>query len=146
MRNVRPKQLQLGEVDIGSIILDSHSRDDIPQILRGLQYIYEDIELRKQVFAILEQLTIGVDTGLGRPGMDLWKILVLGTLRLNLNCDFDRLQELANNHRILRQMLGHGFTDGDTRYGLQTLKDNLSLLTPEHLNAINIIVVTAGHQ
>lgn len=146
MRMVRPRQLQLGEIDIGSILLDSHSRDDIPQILRGLQYLYEDGDLRKQVFAILEQLTAGVDVDRGRPGMDLWKILVLGTLRLNLNCDYDRLQELANNHRILRQMLGHGFTDDDRRYGLQTLKDNLSLLTPEHLSAINIIVVTAGHQ
>lgn len=146
MRNVRFKQLQLGEIEIGSILLDSRSRDDIPQLLRGLQYIYEDVSLRKQVFAILEQLTNGVDACRGRPGMDLWKILVMGTLRLNLNCDFDRLQELANNHRTLRQMLGHGFTDDDKRYGLQTLKDNVSLLTPERLNAINIIVVTAGHQ
>jgi len=30
---------------------------------------------------------------------------------LNLNCDFDRLLELLNNHNAIRQMLGHGFTD-----------------------------------
>jgi hypothetical protein len=32
----------------------------------------------------------------GRPGMDLWKILVLGTLRLNCNWDFDKVHEMAN--------------------------------------------------
>ena len=31
------------------------------------------------------------DVSTGRPGMDQWKILVLGTLRLDLNADFDRV-------------------------------------------------------
>jgi hypothetical protein len=30
--------LQFGEQDIGSILLDPKSRDDIPQLLRGLQH------------------------------------------------------------------------------------------------------------
>jgi IS5 family transposase len=146
MRQVQPKQLQLGEIDIASIQLDINSRDDIPQLLRGLQYLYEDNSLREQVFAILEKLTDGINCRLGRPGMNLWKILVLGTLRLNLNCDYDRLQELANNHKTIRQMLGHGITDEDRYYGLQTLKDNVALFTLDHLNDINQIVVSAGHQ
>ncbi|MCD6581492.1 MAG: hypothetical protein J7K90_06785 [Desulfuromusa sp.] len=82
----------------------------------------------------------------GRPGMDLWKILILGVLRLNLNWDYDRLQEMANNHKTLRQMLGHGFIDNDQIYKLQSLKDNICLLTPETLNKINEIVVEAGHK
>jgi hypothetical protein len=145
MRQVMPKQLQLGEVDISSIQLDNRSRDDIPQLLRGLQYLYEDKSRREQVFAILEKLTGDVDAGLGRPGMPLWKILVLGALRLNLNCDYDRLQELANNHHTIRQMLGHGIKDENTYYRLQTLKDNVSLFTPAILDAINQVVVHAGH-
>ncbi len=49
----------------------------------------------------------------GRPGMDLWKILILGTLRLNCNWDYDKVHEiykrgggrrflllLIHNHRI----------------------------------------------
>ena len=108
--------------------------------------VYGDKSLREQVFAVLEELPGGIDTGLGRPGMDLWKILVLGTLRLTLNCDYDRLQELANNHRSIREMLGHGIRDEDLRYGLQTLKDNVSLLTLDLLKEINTIVVNAGHQ
>jgi len=73
-----------------------------------------------------------------------WKIFVMGTLRLNLNCDYDRLQELVNHHNTIRQMLGHGFTDDDKLYSLQTLKDNVQLFTPEILDEINQVVVHAG--
>jgi hypothetical protein len=44
----------------------------------------------------------------GRPGMDQWSILVLGTLRLGLNSDYDRILELANQHNTLREILGLG--------------------------------------
>ena len=53
--------------------------------------------------------------------MDLWKILVLGTLRLSCNWDYDKLMDIANNHRTLRLMLGHNAMDSDYRYALQTL-------------------------
>jgi IS5 family transposase len=76
--------------------------------------------------------------------MTLWNILVCGVIRLDLNCDFDRLHELVNNHITLREMLGHGMFD-DVAYHHQTLKDNVSLLTPQLLDEINILVVTAGH-
>ena len=67
-------------------------------------------------------------------------------LRLNLNWDYDRLQEMVNQHRTIRQMLGHGLSDDGETYHLQTLKDNVSLLTPEILDRINQIVVKAGHE
>jgi len=152
MRQVINPQLQFGEVDIGAIALDPKSRDDIPQLLRGLQHIYTTAELRARVFAILEEIVpAGVngqaDTHTGRPGMEQWKILVLGVLRLGLNADYDRIHELANEHKTLRQMLGHsGWADGEEdRYGLQTIKDNLRLFTPAILDRINQEVVSAGH-
>lgn len=152
MRQVINPQLQLGEQDIGAIVLDPKSRDDIPQILRGLQYIYVTPEVRAQVFAILaEVIPEGVDgqadATTGRPGMEQWKILVLGTLRLGLNTDYDRVHELSNEHRTVRQMLGHaGWADDETsRYQLQTIKDNLRLFTPDILDRINQVVVRAGH-
>ena len=89
-----------------------------------------------------------VDSGNGRPGMDLWKILVLGTLRLNCNWDYDKLHNIANNHKSVREFLGHTIFEFDKIYALQTLKDNISLLTPEVLDEINhaySVVVTAGH-
>jgi len=110
MRKSIPVELQLGELDIANIKFNTRSRDDIPQLLQGLQYLYGDHELRAQIFPTLSKLTSSkINTQLGRPGMDWWKILVMGTIRLNLNCDFDRVHELANEHRTLRQMLGHGF-------------------------------------
>ena len=56
MRQVIDPQLQFGEQDIAAIHLDPKSRDDIPQILRGLQYIYITPELRERVFAILQEV------------------------------------------------------------------------------------------
>jgi hypothetical protein len=64
---------------------------------------------------------------------------------LGLNADYDRLQELANQHRTLRQMLGHSDWADTTVYQLQTLKDNLRLFTPAVLDRINQEVVRAGH-
>jgi len=145
MRNVTNPQLQLGELGIADIHIDTRSRDDIPQLLQGLQALYTDKTLRAELFSVLETLTpADIRTEQGRPGMTLWNILVMGTLKLNLNCDYDRLLELVNQHKTLRQMLGHGRVDDDKTYCLQTVKDTVRKLTPEILDEINQIVVRAG--
>lgn len=145
MRNVSNPQLQLGELDIASIHIDTRSRDDIPQLLQGLQYLYSDNSLKTELFNVLEKMIPQeTSTDHGRPGMALWNILVMGTLRLNLNCDYDRLLELVNQHKTIRQMLGHGLVDDDATYSLQTIRDNVQKFTPEVLDEINQIVVRAG--
>jgi len=147
MRHTLPPQLQLGEHDVSTIKFDALSRDDIPQLLRGLQHLYDDKEDRDVVLELLrENILETVDADTGRPGMSLWAVLVLGAMRLGLNCDYDRVMELANEHRTLRDMLGHGLLDEDKRYGLQTIKDNVSKLTPEILDLINWVVVSKGHE
>ncbi|MFH0794654.1 MAG: ISNCY family transposase [bacterium] len=146
MRKIEDRQMKLGEVDISKIEFDTKSRDEIPRLLRGLQYIYCTPEIKKEVFAILEEIAPpGKDRLNGRPGMELWKILVLGTVRLNCDWDYDKLREIANEHRTLRLMLHHP-EDDEYKYHLQTLKDNVSLLTPEALGKINTVVVSAGHR
>lgn len=146
MRKTIEPQMILGEVDISKIEFDPRSRDDIPQILKGLQHIYCTPELREKVFQILEKIVPeDTDANNGRPGMDLWKILVLGVIRLNCDWDYDRLKEMADHHMGLRQMLGHNMFNSDKKYALQTLKDNVSLLTLEVLDEINQVVVSAGH-
>lgn len=152
MRSVIQPQLKFGETDIAAIVLDPKSRDDIPQLLRGLQYIYTEIDLRQRVFAILEEVMPARADGkgkasrqTGRPGMEQWKILVLGVLRLGLNVDYDRIQELANQHKTIRQMLGHSDWLDEQEYELQTIRDNVSLFTPEILDRINQEVINAGH-
>jgi len=139
--------MKIGETAIANIKFDLRSRDEIPKLLMGLQSIYCNPEVRNQVFEVLTELIPSdVDPKNGRKGMDLWTIFVLGTLRLNCNWNYDKLQEIANNHNKLRQMLGHGIMDADYQYALQTLKDNISLFTPEILDKINRIVIQYGHR
>lgn len=159
MRSVQNPQMRLGQVAIADIEIDLKSRDDIPHILLGLQHIYTNPELRERVFALLEHviptrcgsgLTEAerkqfADPSRGRPGMEQWSILVLGVLRLGLNTDYDRIHDLANHHRTIRQMLGHSDWCDETQYSLQRIKDNLKLFTPELFDQINQEVVTAGH-
>ena len=146
MRKVIENQLKIGQVDIKNIQIDINCRDEIPQLLLGLQALYSDRKLRDEVFDILKGIIPkDIDTGNGRPGMELWKILVLGTLRLNCNWDYDKLHDIANNHKKVREFLGHTIFEFGQRYGLQTIKDNISLFTPAVLDDINQVVVKAGH-
>ena len=145
MRVVQNEQMKIGEVDISEIRFDYKLRDDIPRILKGLQHLYTNAALRTAVFQLLEsEIAPKVSKSNGRPGMALWTILVCGVIRLDLNCDYDRLHELVNQHNNIRQMLGHSAFD-DVNYHFQTVKDNVGLLTPELLDQINVLVVNAGH-
>ncbi len=145
MRELIERDLRLGVTAIEQLEIDVHSRDDIPQILLGLQSLYCDPVARDALFEVLGTV-MPEETSweVGRPGMPLWVSFVLAVLRLGLNCDYDRLQELANEHTMLRQMLGHGPFDVEQRYGLQTLSDNLSRYTPEVLGKLSAIVVRHG--
>ncbi len=153
MRDTFPIQRTIGDIDIADIKIDVRSRDDIPLILLGLQHIYCTDDVREKVFEIIKDLlptqrvegqAKPVSADLGCPGMNQWTILVLGSLRLCLNADFDRIHELVNQHRTLRLMLG--IADGDEKtFSLQTLKDNLRLFTPDILARINQVVVEAGY-
>jgi len=146
MRSFAPPSWPSGESDLAEVSFDSASRDDIPQLLRGLHYLYMTPSLRESAFQILDEiLPEAIDRTTGRPGMALWRILVMGVLRLNLNWDYDRLGEMVNEHRTIRQMLGHGLVDDRKRYSVQSLKDNVSLLTPEIIDRVNQMVVQAGH-
>jgi hypothetical protein len=62
-----------------------------------------------------------------------------------IDWDFDKVHEMASNHDKLRQMIGHGKMDFDAAYALQTIKDNVSLLTPQILDEIKQIIVQASH-
>ena len=113
MRKVTDMQLKIGETAIEDIEFDLNSRDEIPKVLIGLQHIFSDKEIREAVFNILEEMIPGgISPDIGRPGMGLWKILVLGMLRLNCDRDYDKVKEIADNHRKVREMMGHNISDG----------------------------------
>ena len=129
MRKILNEQMKLGEKDVSQIKINTKSRDDIPQILLGLQHLYQDKQVIGKIFEVLQQIIpASVDTKNGRPGMDLWKAFVLIMLRTGLNCDYDRLEELANNHATIREMLGHGIFD-EGMYTARTIRNNFCLFT-----------------
>ena len=146
MRQTRKPQLALGEARIEDIKLDHKSRDDIPAVLLGLQHLYSHEQTREKLFSLLEEHILpGTNRNVGRPGMKLWRILVMGVLKQGLGCDFDRLHELVNQHRTVREFLGHGAFSQDDTYELQTIIDNVYLLTPELLSEVGQLVVESGH-
>ena len=101
MREIHRRQFQLGQVPIDKIRIDPKSRDDIPAVLKGLQHLWCDEGLRARLLALLDEHVLPeVDRTVGRPGMQLWRILVLGVLKQGLACDFDRLHDLANHHQV----------------------------------------------
>ena len=80
-----------------------------PAVLRGLQHLYADKETRARLFSLLEAETVpGVDQTVGRPGMDLWCILVMAILKQGMGIDFDRLHHHVNYDQQVRQFLCHG--------------------------------------
>jgi IS5 family transposase len=146
MRKVIDMQIGIGEKDISDVELDKTSRDEIPKVLIGLRHIWRDRELRAEVFSILEKLIPeGVNPHSGRTGMDLWKILVLGTIRLSCGFDYDKVKFLADGHRDIREMMCLSEYDR-TKFPLQTIKDNVSLFTQEISNEISRAVVRAGQK
>jgi len=48
MRHVKNPQLHFGEVNISDIKFDARSRDDIPAVLKGFQYIYTQDAAREK--------------------------------------------------------------------------------------------------
>ena len=147
MRKRFEQQRKLGIIPISSVQLPLKSRDELPPILRALQYIYVTPELNEEVFRILEESVQKGKKKTGRYGMELWHILVLSAVRLGLEANYDRLEDFANHHKLIRQILGVETEFGEgKRYSMQSIKDNVSLLDEETINKINEVVVSAGHR
>ena len=148
MRKRFEVQYELGATAIERVKMPERSRDELPPVLRALQYIYSDPELNTAVFDLLEsELFPSIERRRrGRLGMSLWEILVLGVVRLTLDANYDRLEHIANYDSLVRSLLGvSSFGENLKRYGLQTVKDNVGLLDEELIKKINELVVGAGH-
>lgn len=149
MRKRFEQHNQLDADLIPDIEIDGKSRHSLPKLLAGLQYIFVTPTVNEAVFEVLEQKILGGKQATGRLGMSLWEILVLGSIRLNLDYDYDSLYDLSNQHMAVRGILGvhtrQVFSKGKY-YPVQTIKDNISLLDEATLAQISELVVKAGHQ
>ena len=146
MRLACPEE-RLDCLPISEVKLNLECRDEIIPILRALQHVYADAELRPELLALIGK-DVNVDTSPkhGRRGMTYWEIAVLAATRLGCNLDYDKLQDLAENHRRLRQIMGIGdWQDDEADFDWRRIEDNLNMLRPETLKKINEVIVKAGH-
>lgn len=149
MRHRYSPQPDLDMIPIEKIRLPVKSRDELPPILLGLQWIWTHPTLKAAIFALLEAKLLAGKQATGRTGMDLWQILVLGGVRLGLDADWDRLEHIANYDLLVRQMLGVSATPWGQEakvFARQAVRDNVALLDEPLLQAINALVAAAGRE
>ena len=146
MRLACPEQF-LDCLPISEVNLNSECRDEFIPILRALQHVYGDADLRRELLALVGKDVNGnTSRKHGRRGMNYWEITVLAAARLGCNLDYDKLQDLAENHRRLRQIMGIGDWQTDAvDFDWRRIEDNLTKLRPETLQKISALVVQAGH-
>ena len=145
MRKRFELQHEIGITSIEDILIPTKSRDELPPVLMALQHIFVNTELSEQVFEKIEQ-RIELKK-MGKPGLSLWEIFVLGVVRLTLNANYDRLEHIANYDSLVRPLLGigkYGSAQGK-QYSLTSLKENIPYIDEELLTEINTIVVKEGH-
>jgi hypothetical protein len=140
-------QPSLSTIPILNVELNLQCRDEIIPILRALQHVYGKPELRQEILK-----RVGKDVNRyssrkrGRKGMDYWQVVVLAAVRLGCNLNFDKLQDLAEQHRALRQIMGIGTWDIHVQFDWRRIRDNIDWLRPQTLRKINECLVAAGHQ
>ena len=120
------------------------SRDELSPILKALQWIFVTPELNEQIFTLISNDVIGNKKDTGRPGMDLWHILVLATVRVGLDIDYDCLEDLANHHKLIRLILGVDDLWNNISFKFNTVRDNVSLIKDETIKRINILIANYG--
>lgn len=147
MRKPYEPQQRLDLPRIVEVDLNFNCRHELVPILKALQYIYSQPQLRDSILdAIGEDVNGASDARRGRRGLYYWEILVLAAVRLGCNLDYDALQDLAENHRALRQVMGIGDWEDRRTFDWRRIQDNLTKIRPETLERINELVVAAGHK
>ena len=148
MRQRFQQQTTLGITPITQVKFPLRSRDELPPVLMALQHVFVTPVLNEKVFALLEKKVLKDKKKTGRKGMDLWHILVLAVIRHTLDTNWDRLEDMANYHKLLRQILGvhvEKFGIEEIEFAYQTIVDNVSLIDDDLLHQINLLVVEHGH-
>lgn len=144
MRKSYSNQLRLDCVSIEQVALNFESRDEIVPVLAGLQHVYSQLDLRDHLMQLVAgDVNAETRDDIGREGFTYWAILVLSVVRLGCNLDYDKLQDLCENHRCLRGILGEGEW-GHTSFDWRRIRDTVSLLKPETLEKINQTIVSHG--
>jgi hypothetical protein len=112
-----------------------------------LQHIYSQPQLRIEILNLVAQ-DVNVDSrsDTGREGLDYWHITVLAAVRLGCNLDYDKLQDLAEQHRALRQVMGIGDWEERLDFNARRIGDNIRLLKTKTIEAISHRIVDEAYR
>jgi hypothetical protein len=145
MRKAFASQRRLDCRTVQDVELNLDCRSEIVPLLRALKHLYSQRELCAEILDLVAQdVNQKSHRDRGRQGLDYWQIVVLAAVRLGCNLDYDALQDLAEQHRALRQMMGLGDWQGET-FDWRRIRDNVCKLRPQTLERINQLIVAAGH-
>lgn len=146
MRKPFSDQRRLDCDDIQNVQLNLNCRDEIIPILVALQHIYSTPAVRDAILRLIaEDVNQDSRRDIGREGFDDWQILVLAAVRLGCDLDYDKMQDLAEQHRALRQIMGIGDWDDGTSFNWRRIRNTLCLLKPETIESISHLIVAEGH-
>ncbi|MGA2498566.1 MAG: hypothetical protein ABSH20_12535 [Tepidisphaeraceae bacterium] len=147
MRKAMDRLQRLNCQPVTNVKLNLACRDEIISILAAMQHIYSQPKLRDEILlAVAADVNASSSSKRGRRGLDYWPILVLAGVRLGCNLDYDKLQDLAEQHRALRHIMGIGDWEEQTCFDWRRIQDNLTLIRPETLERINHLIVGEGHR
>jgi len=147
MRKAFEAQLRLDLPSLDKIEFDLTSRHELESILAALHHLYKTPETLNQILALIEN-DINRDSSMrtGSPGLLYWEILVLASVYLGCDLDFDAMSDLANNHKKLRLILGVGEWEDSRRFPRSTIHGNIRKLTPETIQQISNLICAEGHK
>jgi len=147
MRKHYEKQRRFDATPISELKLNYDCRDEMIPVLAGLQYVYSSQALRKKVVRLVAA-DVNRDSrrDVGRRGFDDWQIVVLAAVRLGCDMNYDKLQDQAENHRLLRTMLDLGEWEEGPSFNWRRIRDTLCRLKPRTIEAINQAIVRCGHE
>src|SRR5271166_3473146 len=117
MRLAIQEQPRLDCPPVAAVPLNLNCRDEIIPILRALQHVYGQARWRQEILDL-----VGKDVNedrrpdRGREGLSYWTIIVLAAVRLGCNFDYDKLQDLAEQHRTLRLIMCIGDWEDETDF------------------------------
>ena len=147
MRKAFDPQMRFDCQAVGDVELNLNCRDEIIPILKALQHIYSQPKLRKSILdAVARDVNPRTSRKHGRKGMYYWQILVLAAVRLGCGLDYDKLQDLAEQHRALRHIMGIGDWKTQTVFDWRRIQDNITKVRPETIERINHRIVAEGHR
>lgn len=148
MRKRFEQQLSIGQLLIEDTPIKARNKHALDELLRAIKEIYCNKEYNEKLFLLLEKHINSERKKTGRTGMSLWCIFVLGQVRLCKGYSYADIHNFANNHGMMRQLMGIEYEFGYDRieFEYQNIYDNVSLITDELLIEINKLVLEFGQK